>query len=183
MENQLLLKQLSQGNRVVFKKIFEEYYRPLCGFSRNFIPDAEVCDDLVQESFLGLWNKRSDIESYTAIKSYLYSSVRNACLNYLRHQDVKQKSQEDIKVLSSDWYAEDSIVEEEVHSHIYEAIKELSPQSRKIILMTMNGLTNPEMAEELNVSVNTVKTLKKRAYEFLRGKLKGIHWVLLLLLA
>ena len=183
MEKQLLLKQLSQGNRVVFKKIFEEYYRPLCGFSRKFIDDAEVCDDLVQESFLALWNKRTEIESYNAIKGYLYSSVRNACLNYLRHQSVKQKSHENIRALSSEWYTEDTIIEEKVHFQIYEAIKELSPQSRKIILMTMNGLTNPEMAEELDISVNTVKTLKKRSYEFLRGKLKGIHWMLLLLLA
>ncbi|WP_421918828.1 RNA polymerase sigma-70 factor [Marinifilum sp.] len=183
MENQLLFKQLSEGNRVVFKKIFEEYYRPLCGFSKRFIADAEVCDDLVQESFLGLWNKRTEIDNYKAIKSYLYSSVRNACLNYLRHEDVKQKSEEDIKSLSSDWYSEDSILEEEVHSQIYEAIKKLSPQSRKIIIMTMNGLTNPEIAEELDVSLNTIKTLKKRGYTFLREKLKGIHWVLLLLLA
>ena len=183
MENQLLLKQLSEGNRIVFKKIFEEYYRPLCGFSKRFIVDAEICDDLVQESFLGLWNKRNEIESYGAIKSYLYSSVRNACLNYLRHEGVKQKNEEDIKSLSSDWYAEDSILEEEVHSQIYEAIKELPPQSRKVIIMTMNGLTNPEMAEELGVSVNTINTIKQRGYTFLRSKLKGIHWVLLLLLA
>ncbi|RKD99778.1 RNA polymerase sigma-70 factor [Marinifilum flexuosum] len=183
MENQLLLRQLSQGNRVVFKKIFEEYYRPLCGFSRKFIADAEICDDLVQESFLALWNKRSELESYKAIKSYLYSSVRNACLNYLRHESVKQKSEEEIKTLSSDWYSENSIVEEEVHTQIYEAIKELSPQARKVIVMTMNGLTNPEMAEELGVSINTIKTQKQRGYTFLRDKLKGIHWVLLLLLA
>ena len=183
MENQLLLQQLSKGNREVFKKIFEDYYRPLCGFSRRFITDAEICDDIVQESFLALWNKRTEIESYNVIKSYLYASVRNACLNYLRHENVKQKSEEEIKTLSSDWYAEDSIVEEEVHSQIYEAIKELPPQSRNIIVMTMNGFTNPEMAEELGVSINTIKTLKKRGYTFLRGKLKGIHWVLLLLLA
>ncbi|PCH70172.1 MAG: RNA polymerase subunit sigma-24 [Bacteroidales bacterium] len=183
MENELLLSQLEDGNRMVFKSIFEDYYRPLCGFSRKFIDDSDVCDDIVQESFLGLWNKRSEISSYNAIKSYLYSSVRNASLNHLRHMDVRNKNEEEIKILSSDWYSEDSLIEEEVHAQIYEAIKDLSPQSRKVIIMTMNGLTNPEIASELNVSVNTIKTLKQRGYQFLRDRLKGIHWILLLLLS
>ena len=182
MGDQILLKQLADGNRIVFKKIFEDYYRPLCGFSRRFIADPEICDDIVQESFLGLWNKRAEIEDFNAIKSFLYTSVRNACLNYLRHENVKHKNEEEIKKLSSEWYAEDLIVEEEVYSQVYEAIKELSPQARNTVIMTMNGLTNPEIAEELNISVNTVKTIKKRSYNFLRGKLKGVHWVLLLLL-
>ena len=183
VDDKLLIKQLAEGNRLVFKRIFEDYYRPLCGFSKKFIADTDVCDDIVQESFVGLWNKRQEISSFNAIKSYLYSSVRNACLNYLRHQNVRDKSESEILALSSDWYLEDSIVEEEVHSEIYEAIKDLSPQSRKVIVMTMNGLTNPEIAADMEVSVNTVKTLKQRGYKFLRGRLKGIHWVLLLLLA
>lgn len=182
MENEFLLSQLADGNRKVFKSIFEDYYRPLCGFSRKFIDDSDMCDDIVQESFLGLWNKRSEITSYNAIKSYLYSSVRNASLNYLRHEDVKNKNEANILALSSEWYYEDSLIEEEVYSQIYEAIKDLSPQSRKVIIMTMNGLTNPEMASELDVSVNTIKTIKQRGYQFLRDRLKGIHWVLLLLL-
>lgn len=183
MENAtLLIKQLADGNRLVFKRIFEEYYRPLCGFSRKFLTDNNVCDDIVQESFLGLWNKRKEISSSKSIKSYLYSSVRNASLNYLRHEDVKIKNEANILALSSEWYYEDSLIEEEVYSQIYEAIKDLSPQSRKIIIMTMNGFTNPEIAIDLDISVNTVKTLKQRSYSFLRSRLKGVHWVLLLLL-
>lgn len=179
----LLIKQFTEGNRFVFKSIFEDYYRPLCGFSKRFIADSDVCDDIVQESFLGLWNKREGILSFKAVKSYLYSSVRNACLNHLRHQNVRDKNETDILALSSDWYYEDSIVEEEVHAEIHEAIKDLSPQSRNVIVMTMNGVTNPEIASELNISINTVKTLKLRGYKFLRERLKGVHWVLLLLLA
>lgn len=150
MENDILLiKQLVEGNRLVFKRIFDDYYRPLCGFSRKFIADDDVCNDIVQESFLGLWHKRREISSFKVIKSYLYSSVRNACLNYLRHENVKNRNEADILTLSSEWYYEDSLIEEEVHAQIYEAIKDLSPQSRMIVIMTMNGLTNPEIAAEL----------------------------------
>ena len=89
----LSLKQFQKGNRVLFKKYFEEYYRPLCGFANKFIQDMEASDDIVQEAFLGLWNNREDILDVKAIKNYLYSSVRNSCLNYLRHQKVKEKNQ------------------------------------------------------------------------------------------
>jgi RNA polymerase sigma-70 factor (ECF subfamily) len=181
-ENRLLIKQFNEGNRVIFKRIFEDHYRPLCGFSNKFIDDIDVCDDIVQEAFLGLWNHKEQIVDMRAIKSYLYSSVRNACLNYLRHENVKNKREADIIALSSEWYFEDTIVEEEVYNQIYEAIKDLTPQGRKVVIMTMNGLTNPEIAADLDVSINTVKTLKKRAYEHLRTKLKGVHWLLLLLL-
>ena len=183
MENDhLLIRQLREGNRLVFKKLFEHYYNPLRGFSGKFVDDSAACDDLVQEAFVGLWNKREQISDGRAIKSYLYSTVRNACLNYLRHEKVKTKNQDDILALSSDWYFEDSSIEEEVHAEIYEAIKDLSPQSRRVVVLSMNGLSNPEIAEELDVSLNTIKTLKKRAYQSLRERLKGMHWVLLLLL-
>ena len=180
--NTFLLQQLAKGNKMVFKQLFEEYYHPLRGFARKFISDYDICNDLVQESFVGLWDKRKEISNSSAIKSYLYSSVRNACLNHLRFEQMKSKNEDRILALSSDWYYEDSLLEEEVHSQIYEAIKDLPAQSRRVIVMAMNGSTNLEIAEELNISINTVKTLKQRSYKFLREKLKGIHWLLLLLL-
>lgn len=182
-DNTLLLQQLGKGNRIVFKQLFEAYYHPLHGFAKKFISDSDVCNDIVQESFVGLWAKRKDISNSSAIKSYLYSSVRNASLNFLRNEEIKSRNQEQILALSSDWYYEDSLLEEEVHSQIYDAIKELSPQTRKVIVFAMNGSSNAEIAEELDISVNTVKTLKQRAYKFLRERLEGVHWILLLLLA
>ena len=182
-DNTFLLQQLAKGNRIVFKQLFEEYYHPLNGFAKKFISDSDVCNDIVQESFVGLWAKRKDISNPSAIKSYLYTSVRNGSLNHLRSEQMKNKNEDKVIALSSDWYYEDSLLEEEVHSQIYEAIKDLPTQSRRVIVMAMNGSTNVEIAEDLNVSINTVKTLKKRAYEFLRERLKGIHWVLLLLLS
>ncbi len=182
-EDILLIKQLRSGNKLVFKQMFEQYYYPLRGFSGKFISDEGACDDIVQEAFLGLWNKRKEIQNGNAVKGYLYSSVRNACLNYLRHENVKKKFEQ----LEQDPYAgseiEDAFLVEEVHAEIYKSIKELPPQSRRVVLLSVDGLANPEIAEEMEVSVNTVKTLKKRAYQALRSKLKGVHWIMLLLLS
>ncbi|RXQ88052.1 RNA polymerase sigma-70 factor [Ancylomarina salipaludis] len=183
MENdRLMIMQLREGNRLVFKKMFDQYYRPLRGFAKKYIDEDATSDDLVQEAFLGLWRSREQISDFSAIKSYLYTAVRNNCLNHLRHEKVKSKNQSEILSLSTDEYFDDAVIEEEVYAEVYEAIKELSPQSRRIVVMSMNGLSNPEIAAELEVSVNTVKTLKKRAYQFLRERLKGAHWVLFLLL-
>lgn len=73
-------------------------------------------------------------------------------------------------------------MEEEVHALIYETIKGLSVQSRRVVLMTMEGYSNPEIAEKLQISPNTVKTLKLRAYRTLRERLSGVHWLMFLLL-
>ena len=65
---------------------------------------------------------------------------------------------------------------------LYVAIDQLPPQTRNVILLNLEGKTSPEVAEELGISVNTVKTIKLRAYRVLRERLKGIQWLLLLLL-
>jgi RNA polymerase sigma-70 factor (ECF subfamily) len=180
--NTFLLQQLGKGNKVVFKHLFEDYYHPLRGFAKKFIEDNDVCNDIVQDAFVGLWDKRNELSISSAIKSYLYSSVRNSCLNHLRHEDVKNRNEASLMALSSDWYCEDSLLEEEVHTQIYEEIKDLPERTRDVILMALNGAANADIATELDVSINTVKTLKQRGYKILRERLKGIHWVLLLLL-
>jgi RNA polymerase sigma-70 factor (ECF subfamily) len=136
----------------------------------------------VQDAFIGLWERREELLSSDAIKSYLYSTVRNLSLNYLRREDMKKRNESNLLALSSDWYFQDSLLKEEVHSQIYEEIKKLSPRSREIIILAMNGASNEDIASQLGISVNTVKTHKLRGYNVLRERLKGIHWLLLLLL-
>ena len=74
----------------------------------------------------------------------------------------------------------DIALEEEVNRLVYDAVAALPEQSRRVVLLTMEGVPNPEIAERLNISMNTVKTLKMRAYRMLRERLKGIQWILLL---
>jgi RNA polymerase sigma-70 factor (ECF subfamily) len=180
--NTFLLQQLAKGNKAVFKQLFDEYYYPLYGFTKKFVDDKDVCKDIVQDAFVGFWERREELLSSEAIKSYLYSTVRNLSLNYLRREDMKKRNESNLLALSSDWYFQDSLLKEEVHSQIYEEIEKLSPRSREIILLAMNGVSNEDIASQLDISVNTVKTHKLRGYNVLRERLKGIHWLLLLLL-
>ena len=129
-----------------------------------------------------IWEARERFYSIPAIKSFLYTTVRNSCLIYLRHQKVKERNESEIArwILLED--EEKNILEDEVNTMLYEAIKDLSEKSRDIVIMTLNGSSNIDIAKELNISVNTVKTVKLRAYRVLRKRLKGIQWLLLFLL-
>lgn len=177
-----ILKKFRAGNDVVFKEIFDCYYLPVKSYAFRYVGDDEVIEDFVQETFLGLWKKREGFFSLLAIKSFLYTSVRNASLDYLRHLKVQQQHEQELILWLSEEEDESILLEDEVHAMIYEAIKDLSEQSRRAVIMTMNGASNPEIAKELGVSVNTVKTIKLRAYRALRSRLKGAQWLFFLFL-
>lgn len=170
------------GNKNTFKEIFEEFYTPLCSFAYKYLEDTANSSDLVQEVFVTLWNSHAKFPTFGALRSYLFTSVRNSCLNHIRNAKVKEHTKElspDIMCNTTD---DEYEIEATVYADVHKAIKHLSPQAREVVIHSMNGLTNIEVAEELNVSVNTVKTLKKRAYRILRDQLGGMHWVLILLL-
>ncbi len=165
------------GNKSAFKEIFEEFYTPLCSFAYKYLEDTVNSSDVVQEVFVILWNSHAKFSNFGALRSYLFTSVRNSCLNHIRNAKVKEHTKElspDIKCNATD---DEYEIEATVYAEVHNAIKRLSPQAREVVIHSMNGLTNLEVAEELSVSVNTIKTLKKRAYKTLREQLGGMHWL------
>jgi RNA polymerase sigma-70 factor (family 1) len=164
------------GNKQEFKKVFDAFYPSLCAFASRFTGDAIISEDIVQEVFLSLWERSENFTNEYAIKSFLYTSVRNRCLNYLEHIKVMQKHR-DLALYETDFSPETNhnIIEEETHRLIYHAINELPSQCRNILLLSMKGLKNHEIADELKISENTVKTQKKIAYKQLRVSLKDIY--------
>ena len=177
----VLIKKFRAGNGVIFKEIFDRYYLPVKSYGFQYIEDDEIVEDFVQDAFLKVWEKRADFY-VAAIKSFLYMSVRNACLDYLRHQKVQRRNEPELILWLTEEGEEEFILEEEVHAMVYDAIKDLSERSRRVVILTMEGLSNPEIAKELGVSVNTVKTQKRKAYAFLREELKHLFIIFLVLM-
>lgn len=168
-------------DRVTVKSIFDRFYFPLCSFAYRYIQNCDMVEDFVQEAFLKLWERRTEIKQLFEVKGFLYVCVKNLCLNYLKHQKVKIRNEEMlVKELESSEEFSGCILEKEVDGLIYEALRELPEHSRQIVILTMRGLSNDQIAENLLISVNTVKTLKLRAYQRLRKKLTGIQWMFLL---
>ncbi|WP_430816882.1 RNA polymerase sigma-70 factor [Carboxylicivirga sp. RSCT41] len=173
--------KMQSGSKKAFKEIFDEFYTPLCSFAYRYLEDTAGSADVVQEVFLALWNNHANFSNEGTLRSYLFTSVRNSCLNIIRHEKVKERNRGELAEFQQTDTTDEHEIEAMVYAEVHKAIQHLSPQAREVVIHSMNGLTNNEVADELNVSVNTVKTLKKRAYKTLREKLGGMHWVLIVL--
>jgi len=169
-----ILKQFRNGDNFAFKKIYERYFDALYLFGMKYVSTQDVMEDILQEIFIKAWEKRAFFFHELALKAFLYKSVKNACLNHIEHQSVKKKFE---LRQDSNSYDENifyrNIIEEEVNRHIAEAVKELPASARIIYLLSLKGVKNKDIAEDLEISVNTVKTQKLRASRFVKEKLKN----------
>lgn len=164
-----------------YKKVFHLYYKSLTMFAVKFIPDKEALEDLVQETFLALWEKRNDFNSEMSVKSYLYTTLRNKCLNYLRHLKTVQKYAENYKFLENTTDFSKAMIKEETLRMFYKAIDSLNENARKVIMLTLEGYKRDEIAEEMGVSIDTVKYHKKNAVQKLKELLGESFYLLVLL--
>ena len=169
-------------NKPEIKEIFEFYYSRLCYFAFKMLGDEEKAKDVVQDAFVVLWNKMADFDNETATKNFLYLSVKNACLNLLRHNAVKQKfitTQDSADFIDEKITA--NIILAEVNGEIHKAIETLPAGCKNVLKLSyFEGLKNQEIADALNISINTVKTQKARALQILRLKLDKFSFLLLL---
>ncbi len=164
-----------------FKALFDAYFPTLCLFAGKILSDSDVAKDVVQEVFVKLLRSDTMFENEKAVRAYLYILTRNDCLDVLK----KNKKMHQVMKENEELYAENDFLEDVVREETYrlldQAIKELGVQSQKVIQLSLNQLTNVEIADELNISINTVKTLKLRAYKRLRGIISRQLMVMILI--
>ena len=149
-------------------------------FAKKYIHNYSESEDITQEVFIELWNQRAKFESIDQIKAFLYLSIKNKCLNYIKHQVVKEKYNQTI-ILEHEQHFEDYVVEADVIHHLHNAINNFPEQRKLIIQLSLQGLANNEIAEKMQISINTVKLHKKIAYKELRNKLGAAQSILILL--
>lgn len=176
MDSGQLIREIKDGKVAAFKLFFESFYPALCQFANRYLNNRDTSFDICQDGFVYLWNKIEDVDSIDSAKSYLFKYVKNRSLNYIRDHENRMKLNFDS--LDSGIFFRDNLIETEIYSEIYTAIRNLSPQGRKIIELSLDGFKNQEIADQLQISVNTVKTLKQRAFESLRHDLKENVFIL-----
>ncbi len=169
-------------SKVALKELFDQYYFPLCSYAYRYVSNQNLVDDIVQEAFIQIWQHPGEFENRAAIKAFLYLCVRNSCLNHLKHKKIEVKNQKAIvDIFSFDSEDEElQIYENELHARLHEAILKLPQQSRFVIQYSLDGLDNTSIADKMGITLNSVKTLKKRAYHILREELGHFRWILLL---
>ncbi len=171
---------IAAGNTSAFKELYELLFPSLAAFSYKLVQNKEEASDIVQEALIAYWNKRTEFQHLDNIKAFLYAIIKNAGLNYLRSKNVHARYIQRNKD-HSDTLIKNLLIEEETVSIIHSALEYLPPKTKEIVLLSLEGNKNAEIAEQLRISVNTVKTLKRRAYQKLRVHLKKHLFVLMLL--
>lgn len=172
IEDKIIFNEIKKGNKVVYESLFSEYYESLVRFAEKYIFDQHASEDLVQELFIHVWEQASRMEIKTSIKAYFYQAIRNKCLNYLKSLKVKDKH--NLLYIDALIHGDDDaeLYDPEIIEKIKGAIDELPPQMSKVFkLKLLEGLKQDEIAAELNISVNSVKTHLKRARVKLRESL------------
>lgn len=153
-----------------FSEYFHTYYRPLCLHALHFMGNAEEAEDVVQETFVSLWDKREQIEMIKSVKSYLYTAVRNNCLTHIR--DAKPSTQLD--TLSPDmplFSEEEQENRAKMEARIWKMIDELPERRREIFLMAKrDGMSYKEIATQTGLSIKTVENHVFHAMQTLRNK-------------
>ncbi|MGA9639239.1 RNA polymerase sigma-70 factor [Flavobacterium sp.] len=166
-----------------YKVLFDTYYTSLCLFSNKYLKDIEASKDVVQEVFVKLWDQQIVIENDNAVKSYLYTCVKNKSLDYLKSKtfnSCQQLSDKELEVYESDSFFEKELFLEEVERMVDIAINKLPYKCKEIIKLSLKGFKNNQISEELSISINTVKTQKKIAYQKLRPVLKVMFCFLIM---
>lgn len=184
MDELYLISRLKQKDKIVFDFIFNYYYSGLCVYAKQFGCSSEAAEDIVQDFFVSLWVKASDITINDSLRSYLFSSIKKRCLDVIRHNKVREKYEETVIVESQDTQ-DDSFslfVESELREAINKSLEKLPPRCREVFsLSRYYGESNQQIAEKLGLSKRTVELQISNALKILRVELKPYLPLLLLL--
>ncbi|MDE6822274.1 MAG: RNA polymerase sigma-70 factor [Bacteroides acidifaciens] len=181
---EISIEQVNKLDATAFRMLYKTYYKALVCYAMQITGELGVAEDIVQELFSTLWEKQMSFKSLVTFKAYLYNSVRNASIDYLKHKDVEfnylQKILESHQAYRVGDEEEDDFFTEEIFRQLFMTIDSLPERCRQVFLLYMEGKKNEEIAAALYVSLETVKTQKKRAMSFLRKKLGAYHFALFL---
>lgn len=174
-------RAILEGDTTTFEELFKTNYKDLCNYCQGIVAEHEKAEDIVQDVFVYLWNNRSSIDIKVSLKHYLYSSVRHGALKLLKRQLMEQRHSpllaEFIENLQQTEYSEEEVVEIE---QMKKVLATLPLQCRNVFLMScVDEKPYKQIAEELHISVNTVKTHIMKAYRILRDNFRTTNQILL----
>jgi RNA polymerase sigma-70 factor (family 1) len=166
-----LIAGLQNGDQKAINYIYNTHFRPLCYFACQLINNKEEAEDIIVETFIKLLRKRNDFNKLTSVKKFLYTVTRNACFDFLKHVQRKTASHKEIMHLmdKDEDFIQSRIIKAELLQLIFNEVEQLPNIRKKIFkLIFVEGLTTAEIAETLDISVDTVRVQKSRALHSIR---------------
>jgi RNA polymerase sigma-70 factor (ECF subfamily) len=185
LPEQQQLEALIAGDITAFEMLFKTYYQPLCNYAYTFLQDKEESEEIVQTTFLSVWEKRDTLAIRTSVRPYLYAMVRNACLNVIKHEKIKQKYVGEEMALASVGHdsVAHAVASSELEIKIQEAMSKLPEQCRLVFkLSRFEELKYAEIAEQLQISIKTVENHMGKALKIMREQLKDYLPLLIVLM-
>lgn len=174
-EDNILIQGLAEGNSRIFDYIFLHYYSVLVAYVvKQGITNA-AAEDIVQDFFIKLWLNRNSLSINGSLKNYFFTSIRNRCYDYFRHEKVEEKAKEVILLDNeSEKYTDrDHIAESDLRELINMAVEKLPEKCKKVFIMNRFKHMKPaDIAEIEGVSVRTIEGHIGKAYKLLRKELK-----------
>jgi len=182
--DELIFDNIKEGNEQAFEQLFRRYYQPMMRFIWGYVKSEPVAEGLVQDLFTKIWERRKTLSIDRSVKSYLYTSARNMSLDYLKHKKVENDWENEKQALYMDSTPE-SVIEKNLHNkmmleEVEKAIQSLPERRRLIfILSRYEDMTYKEIAEFLDISVNTVETQISRALSALRSQFSSLLHIMI----
>jgi RNA polymerase sigma-70 factor, ECF subfamily len=166
-------EKIQSGDIATFEKVFREYYEYLCFQAYKILRDRDEAEEIVQDTFVKIWNKRHDIQINLSLKGYLAQTIRNGCYNQIKYNQVRREyasmAQKEMAIAEHG----ELLVPDELAEKINRAIDNLPAERKKIFLMSRHdGLKYQEIADALGISVKTVESQMGKALKYLREDLK-----------
>lgn len=165
--NNIILSRLSAGDEKAFEKLFKSYYPRLYGYAIRYINDPEVARDILQECFMRFWEQRNQLKNIS-LTSYLFTMVRNSCLNHLKHLSIvdnhklkylsKVEGDERLYYWDFGLSSDQQLIYDELQNEIEKALDKLPARCREVFIMSrFKEKKNREIAEELGISTTAVE--------------------------
>jgi RNA polymerase sigma-70 factor (family 1) len=183
--DKVLLSEFKKGSSHAFKAVYNLYFPSLCFFAKRLVDNDAEGEDIAADSFIKLLNRHEFFDTLPNIKAFLYITTRNACLNYLRYMQKQASSKKDLELLQEG--ADEHVLSHMVHAEVLREVEyeiEQLPQRCKEIfkLIYYERKSADEIAQQLNISINTVWVQRAKAIQLIRTNLlkKGLLSTLML---
>lgn len=170
----VLLKQIASGKNEGVEQLYSLLYQPLCYFAQKILLSTETAEDIVTDSFIKLLQQPRDFANMSALKSFLYTVVRNSSLNHLKATKRHMVAHEELErlTLNAAEHIENHIIRSEVLTAIYRSIRELPDKYQAVMeLALLEGLKNEEISARLGMAPQTVRNHKSAALKLIRHTL------------
>lgn len=181
VDREHFITDLNKKKEAAWLQLYEEFYPALCAYAAKLTHGNAGVEDIVQECMVGLWDSALQFPNIKALAAWLYKAVYSRALNLIRDRDNSRRLLENYtsELTWSEEMAIELAIEESVIAKLRLVLADLSEQQRAIMNLSLEGYKVREIAQTLNISENTVKMQKKRAYAIVRERMGEIWGVLL----